>query len=206
MAISTYSDLVSAVRDWLGRANDSTYLTESRVGDMIAFAEADIYARLRVRAMESSADITIDAQTESLPSDFIEARRLYLDTSPLDVLEYVGPVQFWQAFADTRTGRSTHFTIEGGSLVFGPYPDATYTGKLLYYARPAALSSATNAIFTANPDLFLYGTLAHAAPFTGAEDAPRMAVFAQMFNAALARVQTESDRDLASVPLTIRAG
>ncbi len=206
MAISTYSDLVSAVRDWLGRANDSAYLTESRVGDMVTFAEADIYSRLRVRAMEIRTEITIDGQREALPTDFIEARRLYLDTSPFEMLEYVGPVQFWQAFADDRTGRPTHFSIEAGTLVFGPHPDQTYTGKLLYYARPAALSSATNDIFTANPDLFLYGTLMHAAPFTGAEDAPRMDMFKRMFTAALDRAQAESDRDIASVPLTIRAG
>ena len=106
MAISTYAELVSAVRDWLGRAEDATYLPETRVNDMIAFAEADIYRRLRVREMETAVDLTVNAQAVDLPTNYVETRRIYLDGSPLIMLEYRAPAQFWaEAKAATRNFR-----------------------------------------------------------------------------------------------------
>lgn len=207
MAIATYTDLVGAVKDWLGRANDSEYLTEARVGDMIAFAEADIYRRLRVREMEAAVDLTVDDQTVDLPTGYVETRRIYLTGSPLLMLEYRAPPQFWGEVKAATTGQPSTYTIEGDSIVFGPAPDATYTGKHLYYKKLPALSSATNTLFTDNPDLFLYGALMHAAPFTGAEDAARMQMFAGLFETAVARAQQQSDRSRYSgAPLVMRVG
>jgi hypothetical protein len=206
MAITSYSDLVVAVRDWLGRSNDTTFLPDNRVGEMIAFGEAEIYARLRVRQMETSADLTITAQSIALPADLIEVRRLYLDGTPILTLDYRSPPQFWEETRSNTAGRPSVYTIEGSSILIGQAPDATYTGKLLYYARPLSLQTVLNSIFAANPDLYLYGALAHAGLFTGAEDAPRVAAFREMFAAALARVQAQSDRAVSGAPLSIRIG
>lgn len=206
MAISSHSDLVAAVRDWLGRANDTTNLTTARVEEMIAFAEADIYARLRVRDMETSTALTISAQSVALPTNLLEVRRLYLDGSPLINVQYLAPSQFWVEHRANVASRPRTYTIEGGAILFGPMPDATYTGRLLYYARPAALSGATNAIFTAWPQLFLYGALTHAAPFIGAEDEGRLQAMREMYELTLLRAQQQSDRAPSGAPLTIRVG
>lgn len=205
MAITTYAELKSAVRDWLGRTNDTTQLTDARVDDVIRLAEADIYERLRVREMETSADITINAQTVALPAGVVGWRRLYLAASPIVELDYMAPPQFWGRFADGSTGKPWAFTLEGDNVVFGPAPDATYTGKMLFYKRLDALSGAVNALFTRQPDLWLYGALAHAAQFT--RDEAEAGTWRQAFATALDRAETSNERARwGGAPLVMRAG
>lgn len=207
MTIATYAELLTGIRDWLARDGDTANLPDSRLGDLVTVAEAEIYDRLRIRAMETSADLTVNARTVALPSGFIELRRLYIDASPLFVPDYYAPADFWQraGVRSRGSGRPTFFTVEGQNFVFDPTPDATYTGKVLYYARLAALSSATNALFLGRPTLYLYGALKHAAPFIG-EDS-RIATWAAMFETQIAQAQSVSDRGAyAGTPLVIRPG
>ncbi len=205
MAITSYAELQAAVRDWLGRANDTVYLTDTRVADAIRLAEVDIYERLRVREMEASADLTINAQSIAITTDLIGVRRLYITSDPFVELEFMAPPQFWGTFAANITGRPRAFTMEGDNFVFGPAPDATYTGKLLYWKRLAALSSATNNLFTRQPDLWLYGALAHACVFT--QDDERLATFKSAFVDAIARADLSNERARhGGAPLMMRPG
>jgi hypothetical protein len=202
MAIATYAQVIASIRDWLARPADTTTLPDNLLADLVVAAETEIYDRLRVRDMEASAALTVSAQSVALPSDFMEIRRLYLDGTPLYELEYVTPPQFWLMGGANTASRPTRYTIEGNNILFGLAPDATYTGRLLYYARPAALSTATNAIFTARPTLFLYGALKHAAALVNDDD--RIPMWASMFEAALKGAQAASDRSVSGAPLRIR--
>jgi hypothetical protein len=205
MALATYQNVVDAVRDWLARPNDTTLLTDTRIDDFIVMAEADIYDGLRVRDMETAADLTVSAQTAALPTGYLETRRLYLDGSPLLTVDYMAPSQFWSEFRVATPGRPRAYTIEGANLVFGPAPDATYTGKHLYYRRFPTLSSATNALFTARPNLWVYGALRHAALFVGADE--RKPVWDNAFVEEMGLAQRASDRGAYSgAPLVIRVG
>lgn len=210
MALATYADLLDGIRDWLARSGDTTLLPDTRLGDFVVAAETEIYDTLRVDAMEASANLTLSAQAVELPADFIEARRIYLDGSPILRVEYRAPSQFWVEAKAAIQGRPYFYTIEGRFLKFGPIPDMPYTGKLHYYARPASLATALNAIFTARPTLFLFGALKHAALFTGmdpAEPQGRAGQWAAMFQKALADAQAASDRGTYSAtPLAIRPG
>lgn len=159
MTFSTNADLKAAVADYL--ADDA--LT-SQIVDAVTLCEARIYygaEPLRVRAMETSADLTISAQTVALPTRYIQARRIYLNTSPVTKLDYLAPMDFWAKYVSTQTGKPRAYTIEGENIVLGPIPDGGYTGKILYYSRFAALSADgdTNWILTGVPGLYLYGTL-----------------------------------------------
>ncbi len=160
MSITTYSELQTAVANWLHR----TDLT-SRIPEFITLAEARINRKLRDRGTEASADITISARTAALPSDFREARRLYLDTSPIRLLEYMSPQDYWYRYSSTNTGKPVVFSVEGSNFLFGPVPDGTYTGKLQYFRTLPALSSSVHGIFTANPDLYLFQSLVAAEPY-----------------------------------------
>lgn len=207
MALTSFAELIDGIRDWLGRANDTSNLPTSRMGDLVAMAEAEIYDRLRVREMEASAALTVDAQTVALPTDYVETRRLYLDDARDDLpLVFRAPPQFWREVRlPTTTGRPRIYTIEGSDILFGPAPDATYTGRLLYYKRFAGLASEVNTIFTARPHLYLYGALAHAAPFV--DDDERIGVWRGQFEAAISQAQSASDRgSYSGAPLIIRAG
>ena len=55
--------------------------------------------------------------------------------------------------------------MDGSSFVFGPYPSSDYTIKGIYYKRLTAVATTANALFLANPDLYLFAALTEAAPF-----------------------------------------
>lgn len=207
MAITTYTGLVSAVRDWLGRTNDTVYLTDDRIADCIRFAEADIYERLRVREMEAYDFMSVDGQSEQLPAGLIGIRRAYLDTDPIAELEYMAPPQFWGTFHAVTTGRPWAFTQEGDNIVYGPAPDATYTVKILYWKRLDALSPNANPnnLFLRQPDLWLYGALSHACVFTRNDEL--MLTFKGAFAEALARADLSNEKArYGGAPLMMRPG
>lgn len=189
MAITTYSEMKTAVANWLHRSD----LT-SRVPEFIALAEDRIGLALRVRAMETTGDLTISSQTTALPTGFVAARRLYLGTAPVR-LDFYPPEEFWLLGAADDTGRPRMFTIEGDSIAVAPSPDASYTGKLLYYKKFTALSADadTNWILSNARGLYLYGALLEAAPFI--KDDPRLPLWGQMYEAILEACQAADRRD-----------
>lgn len=162
MAISTYAELRTAVENWVKRAD-----LDDRIPEFIALAESRIARKLRIREMEASADVSITGgtRTASLPTGFREIKRLYLNASPITFLEYMTPQDYWSRYAATNQGKPVVFTIEGSDFVFGPIPDSSYTAKALYYKALDALASSVHGVFTANPDLYLYGALVATEPY-----------------------------------------
>lgn len=177
MAITTYAELKTAVANWLNRSDLTT-----RIPEFISMAEDRCAQSLRIRAMETSSDLTVNAQTVALPTRYLETRRLYIDGNPVQRLRYMDPKDFWERWASTRSGKPLFYTIEGENYVFGPTPDATYTGKCLFYQRLAALSADedTNWLLTNARGLLLYGALLESAPFIG--DDPRLLTWAALWD------------------------
>ena len=67
MALSTYSALKTSIANWLNRSD----LTSEISDDFIVLTEKDFNSKLRIRKMiTSDSSFTIDAETESLPTDF----------------------------------------------------------------------------------------------------------------------------------------
>lgn len=157
MAIGTYAELQTAIGNWMDRDDLS-----SRIPEFITLGESRINRDLRIRMMETTSTVTIDAQTEALPTGFLNAKRFYIDGTPDQVMEFVTPDVFWGINASQITGKPKYFTIEGGNFVFGPSPDTTYSGKLLWYSKLTAVSSTTsgNTLFSDHPDIYLYSALA----------------------------------------------
>ncbi len=190
MAISTYGELKTAIANWLADDN----LT-ARIPEFIVLGEAEIFGdtRTRTRLLETTTDITISAQEVALPTRFIGVRRFYLNTDPTRKLRYLTPDNFWNRFISSTTGTPDFYTIEGENFNFEPTPDGTYTGKLLYWQKPAAFSadSDTNTFFTTNPDLYLYASLVAAAPFLG--DDPRLMTWTTLYDHAADRIK-KADR------------
>ena len=111
VAITTYSELKTAVANWFGRAD----LTD-RDAECIALAEARIYQQAAKRGgiigMEKSTTVTITASTETatVPSDFIKAIAFRLDqTHPLDQQS----LPQLQLVSDTRTCRASLRSLAG---------------------------------------------------------------------------------------------
>ena len=205
MTIASYADVLTSIRDWLARPTDTVTLPDARLADLVSFAETEIWDRLRVRDMLTTTPLSTTAQSITAPTDLLEVSHIYLTGQPAYTLNFKAPPQFWASFADNIPKRPNSYTLEGSNLLFGPTPDATYTVSFTYFQRPAALSSAVNAVFTARPQLWVYGALSHAAPLIG-NDA-RIGIWRGMFEQALVQTQQASDRAAYSgAPLMIRAG
>jgi len=197
MAISTYAELQTAVSNWLDRSDLS-----SRVPEFISLAESRIARKLRIREMETESDVSIVAgtRTAALPTGFREVRRVYLNTNPITDLEYMASPDYWKRYASTNTGKPVVFTIEGSNLVFGPIPDAAYTAKVLHYKALDALATSAHGVFTANPDVYLYGSLLAAEPFL--KNDKRVQLWKAMFDEALMELEAQNSKQAG--PLVIR--
>jgi len=158
MAVTTYSELQTAITAKLIIDYGTTLVQE-----FIALGEAMLNRRLRIREMETSADLALTGgtRTVALPTRYVEMRRVYLDVSPIRKLDFIPSIDFWRRHMATDQSTPVAYTIEGDDIVFGPTPDTTYTGKMLYYQKFAALSDAapTNNLLTNHPDAYLYASL-----------------------------------------------
>ena len=189
MALDTYAALQAAVADYLARSDLTT-----QIPDFITLNESRLNKILRTRFQETVASVTIDAVTEALPADFLEARTFVLSSSPNVVLEFMAPTDLETTYASGTTGKPLNFAIIGSNFKFGPSPDSTYTASLTYYAKIPALSvsNTTNWLLTNYPDLYLYGTLMEAAPFTASDD--RIPVWIGLYDRAVAGLSQADER------------
>lgn len=168
MALATYSDLKTAVGNWLNRSDLTSYIP-----DLIALGEARVYRELRIRAMEATLNITIASGVAALPTDYVELKYAYVDGTPVQPLQRKTAEWILNKYP-TRSAERLPFFIaqDGGNFIFGPYPDSTYTIKGTYYKRLTALSdSNTSNWFTTNaPGILLFASLLEADVFLQNDD------------------------------------
>lgn len=162
MALATYSDLKSAVADWLVRTDLGL-----KIPDFIALAEARINRELRTREMISTATASVSTQAITIPSDFIEVYRFVLDTESDVPLEYRPAEDSERRTAGVTSGEPQWFSVVGTQFRLYPTPDGEYTYTLDYYGKVPALSdsASTNWLLTKAPDLYLFGALKEGAGY-----------------------------------------
>src|SRR5947207_3353898 len=108
MTIATYSDLQTAVGNWLDHS-----LFAARVPDFIALFEAAANRRLRVRQQEALASLTPASDgTVALPADYLAWRRVTWIGQPRNELEFVHPSYFQAVFPTRPADVPRFFTIE----------------------------------------------------------------------------------------------
>lgn len=190
MAISTYTELLTAAANWLARSD----LT-SRIPEFVTLAQAQINRDIRAAAMETkSASFSITGEYVAVPSDFLEARDFYItSTSPRYPLEYMSGDMMTGYYPST--GKPRFYLVAGSNFRFGPAPDGTYTATLNYYAKPATLATTTqetNSLFPTNVDLYLYATLLQAEAFV--QNDPRIGIWKQAYDEAVAKINGEAAR------------
>lgn len=213
MALDTVGGLKTAIEDFLSRQGDFTAAYKSEY--FLTLAHARIHygsddprfpsEALRVRAMEATADVTVDAQAVALPAGYLAMRRIYLDLSPVGKLDFFPPMDFWAKHVSSEGGQPSAFTIEGENLVFGPVPDGTYTAKVLYWkAFPfPATDTASNWLMANVPGLYLYGALVEAACVI--QDDEQLARYGPMYAGALNGLVRADRRDrFSGAPLQMR--
>ena len=165
--MESYSQLKTDIKDEIARQD----LTDAELDNFLVRAISRINRLLRIGGMETEADVTVDAKTVSLPSDFRGARAFYISSNSGGNLRYIPP-EVMPEFDNGSTGIPTVFTIRNATLVFDKTPDTTYTGKLTYYQKFSNLSDAntTNWLTDNAPDCLFYGALYNACIYTGDSD------------------------------------
>jgi len=201
MAIATYSDLKTAVADYLARSDLTT-----KIPDFITFAENRLRRDLRIRQMLKLVNgvTTAGDATFSIPADFLEMRDIHLNTTPNRTLEYLAPNIFYRNADATTTGVPSKYTLLAGDFQFAKIPDDAYNLRMLYYAAPTYLSdSNTSNVFLANcSDALLYASLGEAEPYIMNDE--RLATWAALYQRAIDSINTSDDRgEYAGVPLTM---
>lgn len=160
MALSTYSELKTAIAAHLERDDLTSY-----VDDFIDIAEAMHKREIRIREMLSRSALTVNARYVSLPSGFLEAQTIRLLTNPVTVLEQVNQHEM-NRWRSESTGKPYRYTIHA-QIEFDITPDSSYSGEIIYFGEMTALSDAntSNSILSRAPDAYLYGALTASAPF-----------------------------------------
>ena len=198
MALSTYAELKTGIANWLNR----TDLTDEISDDFIKLTEADFNAKLRIRAMEQIDTITIDSETETVPTGFIGVRSFYILSSSVKYpLEYITPHNMFETKGGSTTARPRAYTIESDdeteTLRFAPSPDTSYTGYLSYYKAISALSvsNTSNWMLANHPAVYLYGSLYHASNFLGGIDPQQAQNWLMMYSTAMERCEQNDKQD-----------
>jgi len=194
MALNTYTTLKASIANWLNRSD----LTAEIQDDFIKLTEADLNSKLRVRSMIAQVNITVNAETADLPTDFLQIRNFYILSGQTKTpLVYTTPSSMDTTSGTSTTGKPTTFTILGDTLRFSPKPDATYTAVMNYFKKFPALSStvSTNFILENHPAIYLYGSLFHVANFLGGINPQQIQTWQQMFATALERLELNDRED-----------
>lgn len=202
MAITSYSELKTAVANWLADDTLTSYIP-----DFITIAEARIYRELKIRQMETALSSAIASGVIAVPSGYTGLKFAYVNGSPVKPLERVSLEAVYERYP-TRSadGKPSVIAREGSNFIFGPYPDSTYTIKGVYYKKLDVLSDSntSNWLITDAPDLILFASLVEAKAFI--MDDPRIVLWeGRYINARDMLEQQDRDEDMSGSVLSPRA-
>jgi len=191
----TYSGLLASIASWA----DRTDLTDV-IPDFVVAAESRLARDLRIRKQISTTTLTTVGGTAyvALPADFLEIENITITSaSPQATLSVVTPEIMDRKFpAGFWTGQPQVYSLLGDNIYFGPTPDAAYTISLDYYARLAALTSATNWVLQKHPMVYLAGAMAEACMYL--RDTEGVQMWAGRYSAEVKQLQDTDDDALRS--------
>lgn len=193
MAISTYSELKSSIADFLNRSDLTTAIEA-----FIDLAESQMNRDIRHWEMENlvSGQQSQGDKYMQVPADWLETIRFQVTTGNISVLE----LSSMASLADKRqnsndqTGTPRFYSHVRGEFELFPTPDEDTDFELLYYQKIPALSDSntTNWLLSYAPDVYLYGSLLHSAPYLKEDE--RVQVWAQLYSAAVVQLNAQSER------------
>ena len=195
MSFSTdYTSFGNSLAAWL-TDQDSSTITDIGVNltaDLISIGETRIFREVRTRDMETAFSDTITAGMLALPASYLALKSAYLDASPNVSLERRSAEWIRLSYPQSTTSGIPKFIARyGTNFIFGPYPDSNYSILGVYYKNIGPLSSSAHTLFTNNPDLYLFASLAAAAPYL--KDDKRVLLWEAQYKSALLDAQKQSD-------------
>lgn len=194
MSISTYTELQTAVGNWMNRGDLS-----SRIPEFIAMAESRINRRLRLLQQETLATRTYGSgdttRRVSLPTGFLELLSLAIkaDTEPATSyvpLTYKAPEHIAD-YIIAGSGKPEVYTLRD-EIEFNRTAGSDYTVRIHYLKRWDIANDTTNWLLTNVPDVYLFGALACAEPYV--KNDSRMPVWKSQFDEAMAELNLLDNR------------
>jgi hypothetical protein len=164
--VTSYSSLLTTIQDYLARSDAASFAP-----NMVQNWEEGFFRNPRnVGAwMDESLNEDTAGGVLPVPAGFLLFRNVYV--SGHWNLDKVSPEQLFGRYPrGVCTGVPVWYARCGANFEFGPEPDATYTIKGLYRAKPDPLRSyagdaADHWLIQNAPDLVLYGCLAEGEAF-----------------------------------------
>ena len=191
MAITNYTELQDAIGEFLNRDDLAT-----TIPTFISLAEADLNRRIRHWRMEKRANAVLDTQYSALPADFLEVIRFYITSNNTQPLELISQSELLdRKYRNLATsGMPGYYAITAGEIEVYPVPDGAYDAELYYHARTPALSTSntTNWLLDYFPDVYLYSSLVHTAPYLQEDN--RLTVWAALQQSAIDAINAESEK------------
>lgn len=190
-AFESYSQLKTDLAKWLNRTDQDF---TDYVPGFITLFETMANRVLRVREMETAADITFSGESAPLPTGYLAFRSLYFDGSPRRPLQYLTPANFYNCESGIQ-GSQDFYTIVGENILIRGVPANGSVAKSVYYKTIPALSdsNATNWLLLKHPDAYLYGCLSVAEPFLKNDD--RIAIWKTFFAEVMQSIKMANDDD-----------
>jgi len=191
MALANYTDLKSTIAETLNR-DDLTTAAQT----FIALCEAQINRDIRHWRMEvrTSGQQSAGDEYMQVPADWVETIRFNVvgnGTSPINLMDSTTMAENRARYND-QYGKPTAYSLEAGQFHLYPTPVADVDLELLYYAQvPDLATNSTNWLLSYAPDVYLYGSLLHSAPYL--QDDARVAVWAQLYSAGVTRLNEASN-------------
>lgn len=199
MAITNYGELKTAIRVWLNRVESDVDLVPF-IPDFITLAEAEMHADLDARVMEFQTDpADITPGPIALPDDYGAVQSVHLVSPDDDLIRRELPYATEKQMADFiskegRSGDPQRYTIEGESIGFWPWgtdPQGNPQWKwTMFYRGIPKLGpddNSTNKILQQWPNLYLYGSLQHTAPYL--EEDVRLTTWTSIYNTMVEKVR-----------------
>jgi hypothetical protein len=172
-----------------------------KIPAMIALCEADLRRRAEVEFTKKDT-LTISASPTNLPSDFREFADggLWFDTDAVKgQITLVSPghlsdIRGRLGLNSTGIPKYAAVAVNGTKLYTAPPPDQARVADVIYETKLTPLSdtATTNWVLTDHPDVYLYGTLKHSAPFL--KNDPRLALWSQLYEGSLVSLDTFIER------------
>lgn len=164
MAISTYSELQTAIGAELNRSDLTT-----KIPEFIALGEALMRKdeRLRGSGGITRGTLTVSSQFTALPTNFRGFLSLTATQSGRDVpLRQVSEYELDDILSSEPTGIPRAYCINGTDIEVAPVPtSATTLNYSAYIGITPLATTPTNWMLTAHPDLYLYASLIHTASY-----------------------------------------
>ena len=202
MASSNYGELKTALSNWLLRSD-----LDSRIPEFISLCEGRLQRNVRHWRQINRAAATVSNEFVPLPDDYLEAIALIITASGRD--RRLEPITITQAqqmgVRRASSGQPRYFALYGEEFELMPTPDGSYDLEMVYYELISSLSADSDAnwILTYYPDVYLYGSLLHSAPFLHEDE--RLPVWGSLYQQAMAELRADGDRgEFSGGPMTMR--